>query len=112
MRGSIGNDFSIGDENNARGDLGYKLHIMRCQNNSATLRCFLFKSRDECTLRAVIQLRAGLFFYKQDTALENVIVSAAQPPDDGDINTAWLLYQNQELCVFGPNNMHLGINQT
>lgn len=57
------------------------------------------------TLRAVIQLRVGLYFYKQDTAIENLIQSAARPLDDGDVNTAWLLYQNQKLCVFGPNNM-------
>jgi hypothetical protein len=58
------------------------------------------------TLRAVIQLRAGLYFYKQDTAIENLIISAARPLDDDDINTAWLLYQNLELRVFGPNNMY------
>lgn len=59
-------------------------------------------------LRAVIQLRAGMFFYQQDTALENAIVSAAQHLDDGDVNTAWLLYQNPALRVFGPNNMNTG----
>ncbi|HIJ80404.1 MAG TPA: hypothetical protein HPP76_01690 [Desulfuromonadales bacterium] len=58
------------------------------------------------SLRAVIQLRAGMYFYKQDTAIENIILSAARPLDDDDVNTAWLLYQNQELCVFGPNNMY------
>jgi len=58
------------------------------------------------TLRAVIQLRAGMYFYKQNTAIENLILPAARPLDDGDVNTAWLLYLNQELCVFGPNNMH------
>ena len=62
-------------------------------------------------LQAVIQLRAGMFFYQQDTAIENVIISAAQPLDDDDVNNAWLLYQNPELCVFGPNNMRAGIIQ-
>lgn len=60
-------------------------------------------------LRSVIQLRAGMYFYKQDTAIENLIISAARPLDDDDINTAWLLYLNQELCVFGPNNMPSGL---
>ncbi len=57
-------------------------------------------------LQAVIQLRAGMFFYQQDMSIENLILSAAHPLDADDVNTAWLLYQNQELCVFGPNNMH------
>ena len=57
-------------------------------------------------LRSVIQLRAGMYFYKQDKEIENLIISAAHPLDADDINTAWLLYQNQELCVFGPNNMY------
>lgn len=56
--------------------------------------------------RAVIQLRAGMYFYKQNTAIENLTISAARPLDDDDVNTAWLLYQNPELSVFGPNNMH------
>ena len=60
------------------------------------------------TLRSVIQLRAGMYFYKQDMAIENLIISAARPLND-DVNTAWLLYQNQELCVFGPNNMPSGL---
>lgn len=62
-------------------------------------------------LRAVIQLSAGMYFYKQDTAIEKLIVSTALPLDDYDVNTAWLLYQNQELCVLGPNNMRAGIIQ-
>jgi len=52
---------------------------------------------------------AGMYFYKQDTAIEKLIVSTALPLEDYDVNTAWLLYQNQELCVFGPNNMRAGI---
>ena len=57
-------------------------------------------------LRSVIQLRAGMYFYKQDTSIENLILSAAYPLDADDINTAWLLYLNQDLCIFGPNNMY------
>ncbi|MEI6297503.1 MAG: hypothetical protein WCO84_07775, partial [bacterium] len=41
-----------------------------------------------------------------DASCQDLIQSAARPLDDGDVNTAWLLYQNQELCVFGPNNMY------
>ena len=62
-------------------------------------------------LRSVIQLRAGMYFYKQDAAIEKLIVSTALPLDNDDVHTAWLLYQNQEICVFGPNNMSSGIIQ-
>ena len=62
-------------------------------------------------LHAVIQLRPGMYFYKQDTAIEKLIVSTARPLDSDDVNNAWLLYHNQELRVFGPNNMLSGINR-
>jgi len=58
-------------------------------------------------LRDVIQLRAGLFHYLRVPVLEAKIIAAASPLDEGDINTAWLLYQNPTLQVFGPNNMPL-----
>jgi hypothetical protein len=60
-------------------------------------------------LHSVIQLRAGMFFYQQDAAIENVILSAAQPLDVDDVNTAWLLFLNQDLRVFGLNNMTSGL---
>lgn len=62
-------------------------------------------------LQAVIQMRAGMYFYKQDISIEKLIVSAAQPLDVYDVNTAWLLFHNQELRVFGPNNLNAGIIQ-
>jgi hypothetical protein len=62
-------------------------------------------------LQAVIQLRAGKFFYKQVESIEKLIVSTALPLDDNDVNTAWMLFHNQELRVFGPNNMHAEIIQ-
>jgi hypothetical protein len=58
-------------------------------------------------MRDVIQLRAGLFHYLRVPVLEAKIIAAASPLDEGDINTAWLLYQNPTLQVFGPNNMPL-----
>ncbi len=61
------------------------------------------------SLHAVIQLRAGMYFYHQDEALEKLIVSTAKPLDVDDVNTAWLLFLNQDLRVFGPNNMPSGL---
>ncbi|MFZ4856088.1 MAG: hypothetical protein ACOYL3_06795 [Desulfuromonadaceae bacterium] len=58
-------------------------------------------------MRDVIQLRAGLFHYLRVPTLEAKIIAVASPLDDGDANTAWLLYQNPTLQVFGPNNMPL-----
>jgi hypothetical protein len=60
-------------------------------------------------LRAVIQSRAGKYFYQQDTAIEKVLISAAQQLDGDDINAAWMLFHNQELRIFGPNNMCAGL---
>jgi hypothetical protein len=73
---------------------------------------YLFVPRKSVSpLHAVIQLHAGMFFYQQDMAIDKVIISAAQPLDGDDINNAWLLYHNQELRIFGPNNMRTGIIQ-
>ena len=56
-------------------------------------------------LRNVIQLRAGLYCYTREPELEAKIIAASHPLDDDDLATAWLLYQNQDLNIFGPSNM-------
>ncbi len=56
-------------------------------------------------LRNVVQLRAGMYYYARETELEIHVLAAAESLDDDDAATAWLLYQNQELQVFGPCNM-------
>lgn len=62
-------------------------------------------------IQKVIQLRAGLYCYARNTALEAKIIFAATPADEADVSTAWLLYQNPEMNVFGPNHMHFHIGQ-
>ena len=64
--------------------------------------------RAQSLMRDVIQLRAGLFHYLRVPALEAKIIAAAHPLDQDDVENAWLLYQNQDIQVFGPNNMPLG----
>ena len=56
-------------------------------------------------LRNVVQLRAGLYYYAREAELEARVISAAEAIDEDDAATAWLLYQNQGLQVFGPCNM-------
>lgn len=65
-------------------------------------------SRSVSPLQKVIQLRAGLYHYARVPHLEEKIITTAPGLDEEDIATAWLLYQNQELRVFGPNNMPTG----
>jgi len=67
---------------------------------------FLFVTKKTIsTLRDVIQLRTGMYFYQRVPELEAQMFAASRPLDEGDVETAWLLYQNQELQLFGPNNM-------
>ena len=67
---------------------------------------FLFASmKSISTLRDVIQLRTGMYYYQRVPELEAEIVAASSPLDEGDVATAWMLYQNQEMQVFGPRNM-------
>lgn len=69
---------------------------------------YLFVPKASVSLmRDVIQLRAGLFHYLRVPALETKVVAAAHPLDPDDVETAWLLYQNQDIQVFGPNHIRL-----
>jgi hypothetical protein len=56
------------------------------------------------SMRDVIQLHAGLYHYSYEPDVADKIISAAPDLDEDDVNAAWLLYQNQEMAVFGPNN--------
>lgn len=62
-------------------------------------------SRSVSPLRKVIQLRAGLYHYVRVHVLEDKIITSAPSLDEDDVAAAWLLYQNLELRVFGPNNI-------
>lgn len=67
---------------------------------------FLFVPKKSVSpLQKVIQLRAGLYFYMRNTAVEEKIVLTAPTLDEDDVETAWLLYQKPEIKVFGPNHM-------
>jgi hypothetical protein len=67
---------------------------------------FLFVSKKTISpLRDVIQLRTGMYFYQRVPELEAQILAASTSLEEEDVATAWMLYQNQELQLFGPNNM-------
>lgn len=57
------------------------------------------------SLRDVTQLKAGMYNYSREPEVEARIIQAAPEMDINDVQAAWLLYHNQELQVFGPNNM-------
>ena len=64
---------------------------------------FLFVRKNSVSpIQRVIRLHAGLYSYTQKPEIEARIIAAASPLDADDVETAWLLYQNQELTVFGP----------
>lgn len=66
---------------------------------------FLYAPRSSISsIKRVIQKKAGLFCYNRDPGTEALIFSTAPTLDAEDVETAWLLYQNQELQVFGPNH--------
>lgn len=60
--------------------------------------------RDISPIKNVIKKKAGLFCYNRNQDIESLIFSTAPTLDDEDVQTAWLLYQNQDLQVFGPNS--------
>lgn len=67
---------------------------------------FLFVTKKSMSsFERVVKLRAGLYRYVRVHTLEVQIKAAASPLDEHDVNSAWMLYQNPELQVFGPNSM-------
>lgn len=78
---------------------GGKTNVIWCPD-------FLFALKKSIsTLGSVIQKRAGMYYYERETELETRVIAASSPLDEDDLATAWLLYQNQSLQVFGPRNM-------
>jgi len=57
------------------------------------------------TFQNVKMLHAGLYHYERVPDLEALFIRSAPALDIDDIERAWLLYQNQELQVFGPNSI-------
>lgn len=56
-------------------------------------------------LKDVIQLHAGGYFYREEPALTSLILSKAPALDMDDVEVAWVLYQNENINVFGPNDV-------
>lgn len=56
------------------------------------------------TLRDVIQLSAGLFYYERNEHLEKLILDSAPETDEQDVAAAMIIYRNNDLVVHGPNN--------
>ncbi len=52
----------------------------------------------------VVQKNAGLFYYQQNQAMQDHIL-AGFVPDDSDIEMLWLIYNNPDVNIFGPNNI-------
>lgn len=57
------------------------------------------------TFKDVTQLHAGLYHYSEDKSLTEQIMSNAPLLDMEDVEVAWLLYQNEDILVLGPNDM-------
>lgn len=57
------------------------------------------------SMRDVTMLGAGLYYYRRDITIEKRVVGEAPDLDPDDVDAAWLLCQNQDLQVFGPNDV-------
>lgn len=51
----------------------------------------------------VRQQHAGLFHYRRDLAIEGRLKRASVPPEEGEIAAAWIIFQNPDITVAGPN---------
>ena len=67
---------------------------------------FLFVDKKSVTpLKDVIQHDAGMYYYSQQPAVEAIVIDGAPELDMDDVNAAWMLYQNQDMVAFGPNDV-------
>ena len=57
------------------------------------------------SLRDVTQLTTGLYYYQEDPALAETVIAAASDLDMHDVELAWIIYNNADIKVFGPNTM-------
>lgn len=60
------------------------------------------------SLYDVIQFLPGQSYYERVVKVENLILSTAPDLDPADVEAAWMLYQNPDLKVFGPNYKQIG----
>lgn len=66
---------------------------------------FLFAPKKSVSsYRDTIQLEAGRYHYERRADAEAVVFAKAEPLDLEDVDAAWMLYQNREMEVFGPND--------
>lgn len=56
-------------------------------------------------LKDVIQLHAGCYYYAEEPDVADLVLSNAPELDMGDVEVAWTLYQNENIQVFGPNDV-------
>lgn len=77
---------------------GNTTSVKWCPEHLYAHRCTL------SSLKHVIQKKAGLYFYLRNEEIESLIFSSAPTIDTDDVETAWLLYLNPDLQVFGPNH--------
>lgn len=92
-------------------DLQYKARQLDALDGGSTTvqwaPPFLFVDPSEVSaLEKVTQDTPGLFFYRPDSTLRRLILSEKdQIVDDRDAKLAWIIYQNPETAVLGPNNL-------
>jgi len=64
-----------------------------------------------CPLRSVSSLHdvrilgTGLYYYESNRDVARRVIESASEPDAGDVETAWLLYLNSDIVVYGPNDI-------
>jgi hypothetical protein len=67
---------------------------------------YLFVERAQISSMArVRQDYAGLFYYQRIPALEAKAKAEAIPAPEADLQMLWLVYQNPEIAVTGPNDL-------
>ena len=67
---------------------------------------YLFVPRKSVSsLKDVTQLHAGLYYYHEEPAVADKVISTASELDSDDVEVAWTLYQNEGIQVVGPNDV-------
>jgi hypothetical protein len=67
---------------------------------------FLFVEKNTVSpMDDVRMLEAGMYFYSRIPVVETKVIECAPALDEADVEAAWMLYQNPDMKVFGPNDV-------
>ncbi|WP_041533015.1 hypothetical protein [Pelobacter propionicus] len=65
----------------------------------------LAQRKSVSTMKAVTLGKRGLYYYEFVQSVTDIVLANAQAPDPDETEAAWMLFNNQDMVVVGPNDL-------